>query len=207
MSELVINRALAVESLEPIGDGWTVYGMAVPYEREQRVSDDGGQTFYSEMFGRGAFGRDVAKGGRWVNLMLGHAGDDGDRYLGRCIGLTESDEGLFPSFRLDRTHPAAEAARAGELTKWSVSARVYRSRETLRAGGKLVVREACGLSHVAATTSPQYAGAGVLVAREHTAILPNPTPRLDALRKRGYGRAESTTRTATPEPRLSATRP
>lgn len=195
MSELVINRALPIETLEPIGDGWTVYGLAVPYNREQIVSDDGGRTTYLEMFGPGAFNRDVTKGGRWVNLMLGHAGDDGDRYLGRCVALTETDEGLFPSFRLDRSHPAAEAARSGELTKWSVSARVYRTREQTRNGHPVMVREMCGLSHVAATAAPQYAGAGVLVAREHETFPPAPTPRLDALRKRGYGSG----RTATPD--------
>lgn len=190
MSELVISRALPVDALEPVGDGWTVEGLAVPYDREQRVTDDGGKTWYGELFAGHAFARDVTKGGRWINLMLGHAGDDGDRYLGRCVGLTETAEGLFPSFRLDRSHPAAEQARSGELTKWSVSARVYRTREVLRAGGKLVVRELCGLSHVAATTSPQYAGAGVLVAREHERIAPISTPRLDALRRQGYGRGE-----------------
>ena len=186
MTELVINRSLPIDTLEPIGDGWTVYGLAVPYNREQPVSDDGKNTYF-EMFGPGAFNRDVSKGGRWVNLMLGHAGDDGDRYLGRCVALTETDEGLFPSFRLDRSHPAAEAARSGELTKWSVSARVYRSRDTIRNGHPVVVREMCGLSHVAATASPQYAGAGVLVAREHLTVPKPATPRLDALRKRGYG--------------------
>jgi HK97 family phage prohead protease len=192
VSELLISRALPVDALEPVGDGWTVYGLAVPYGKEQRVTDDGGATWYGEMFAPHAFARDVTKGGRWINLMLGHTGDDGDRYLGRCVALTETDVGLFPSFRIDRSHPAAEAARAGELTKWSVSARVYRTRETMRAGGKLVVRELCGLSHVAATASPQYAGAGVLVARDHERILPNPTPRLDALRRQGYGRRNLT---------------
>jgi len=185
MQELIINRSAA--PLEPIGDGWTVYGLAVPYGVSQRVSDDG-RTFYREQFVPGAFARDVAKGGLWINLMLGHHGDDGDRYLGRCVGLEETDKGLFPSFRLNRSHPQAEAARAGELSGWSVSARVYRSREERTAGETTVYREMCGLSHVAATTQPQYAGAGVLVAREHKLISESKTPRLDALRAAGYGK-------------------
>jgi len=182
MSELVIHRS-AVTALEPVGDGWTVYGLAVPYDREQEVSDDGRET-YLEGFLRGSFNRDVGKGGRWVNLMLGHHGDDGDRFLGRCVSLEEDSQGLWPSFRLDRTHPRAEAARSGELTGWSVSARVYRSRSSVRSDGVRVVwREVCGLSHVAATAAPQYAGAGVTVAREHVLIeSPSETPRLDALR-------------------------
>jgi len=182
MSELVIHRS-AVTALEPVGDGWTVHGLAVPYGREQAVSDDGKET-YLEGFLDGSFTRDVGKGGRWVNLMLGHHGDDGDRFLGRCVALEEDSQGLWPSFRLDRNHPRAEAARSGELTGWSVSARVYRSRSSVRSDGTRVVwREVCGLSHVAATAAPQYAGAGVTVAREHVLIeSPSETPRLDALR-------------------------
>jgi HK97 family phage prohead protease len=181
MSELLIERE--VPALDPVGDGWTVYGRAVPYDADQLVTDDG-TTFYVERFTPGAFARDVGKGGRWVNLMLGHHGDDGDRYLGRCVALEERADGLYPSFRIDRSHPQAEAARSGELTGWSVSARVYRSSERTRSdGAKQVTREACGLSHVAATASPQYAGSGVLVAREHIITKAgSATPRLDELR-------------------------
>jgi len=183
MSELVINRAVA--PLEPSGDGWTVDGLAVPYGVPQEVSDDGGATTYLEAFQTGAFNRDCQKGGLWVNLMVGHFGDEGDRYLGRCVGLREADTGLFASFRINRSHPQAEAARAGELTGWSVSTRVYRSTSIMTAiGERVVYREACGLSHVAATAAPQYAGAGVMVARDHTMVVaPSGTPRRDALRE------------------------
>lgn len=182
MTELLIERSAA--PLEPVGDGWTVYGQAVPYGTENQVTDDGGVTFYTEVFDPGSFARDADKGGRWVNLMVGHHGDDGDRFLGRCVALEERADGLYGSFRLDRNHAQAEAARAGELRGWSVSARVYRSRENRdTAGGRIVHRERCGLSHVAATASPQYAGAGVLVAREHVLIVaPSTTPHLDELR-------------------------
>lgn len=182
MPELLIERE--APALEPVGDGWTVYGRAVPYGVDQLVTDDGA-SYYVERFSAGAFNRDVSKGGRWVNLMLGHHGDDGDRYLGRCVALEEKPDGLYPSFRIDRTHPSAEAARSGELTGWSVSARVYRSAESVRPDGtKQVDRVACGLSHVAATASPQYAGAGVLVAREHIVVsTASRTPKLDELRK------------------------
>jgi HK97 family phage prohead protease len=182
MSELIIERATA--PLEAVGDGWTVDGLVVPYEREAEVSDDGGATTYVETFASRSFARDVAKGGRWVNLMIGHKGDDGERYLGRCIGLGEQSDGLHASFRLDRSNPQAEAARAGELTGWSVSARVYRTVSTLRNGRRVLVREVAGISHVAATPRPQYAGAGVTLAREHELIVaPSGTPRLDALRE------------------------
>jgi HK97 family phage prohead protease len=186
MSELLIQRSAAAP-MEVSGDGWTLTGLAVPYGAEALVSDDG-VSYYRETFAPGCFTRDVAKGGRWVNLMVGHSGDEGDRYLGRCVAIHEDAQGLWPTFRIDRTHPQAEAARAGELTGWSVSARVYRSHREMVAGQPVVTREACGLSHVAATAVPQYAGAGVLVARDHIMVNHgSQTPRLDALRALGYG--------------------
>jgi HK97 family phage prohead protease len=188
MAELMICRAVPDTAMEPVGDGWTVGGLAVPYEQEQLVEDPDGSTYIEEI-ARASFRRDVAKGGRWVNLMIGHSGDDGDRFLGRCVRLEERDDGLWPWFRLNRDHPRAEEARSGELTGWSVSARVYESREVLRPGRKVIRRELLGLSHVAATPAPQYAGAGVQIAREHQLIvaLPPGTPRLDAWRAKGYG--------------------
>lgn len=181
MSELIIDRSAA--PLEATGDGWTVEGLAVPYDVPNEVSDDGGKTTYWEAFAHGAYSRDAAKGGLWVNLMVGHAGDEGDRFLGRCIGLREERAGLCATFRINRSHPHAEAARAGELRGWSVSTRVYRSRANVDYQGRRVtVRELCGLSHVAATAQPQYAGAGVTVAREHELIVaPSGTPRRDEL--------------------------
>lgn len=184
MTELIIERALPV-TLEPTGDGWTLYGRAVPYEQPQEVTDDG-KSYYLEAFAERSFSKDVAKGGRWVNLMVGHAGDEGDRYLGRCVSIQEPGGGLDLAFRIDRTHPLAEEARSGELMHWSVSAHVYRSRQVrLDDGSQVLMREQCGLSHVAATASPQYQGAGVLVARDHELIqAPAVTPLLDAARAR-----------------------
>lgn len=180
MPELIISRAAA--PLEPIGDGWTVEGLAVPYDTEQRVSDDG-VNFYFERFAYRAFERDARAGGRWVNLFEGHHGDEGDRYLGRCVSLREESSGLWTTFRINRNHPHAEAARSGELTGWSVSARVYASDRATVGGREVVTRMSCGLSHVAATATPQYAGAGVKVAREHVeTVHGSTTPRADEIR-------------------------
>jgi HK97 family phage prohead protease len=202
MTELVIERS--AQALEPVGDGWTVYGRAVPYGVEQRVSDDG-RSWYVEEFAHGAYSRDAAKGGRWVNLMVGHSGDDGDRFLGRCVEFVEQPDGAYAAFRLDRSHPLAEAARSGELTGWSVSAHVYRTRAIMRGGREVFVREVCGLRHVAATPVPQYAGAGVMVARHHELVTQVARPRLDAWRARGYGQAKSPEHE--PPPGRAATRP
>jgi HK97 family phage prohead protease len=180
VSELIIERA--APALEPVGDGWTVYGRAVPYGIESRVRDGVNGPEYWEEFAEGAFARDVDRGGAWINLMVGHDGDDGERFLGRCIGLEEQGDGFYPTFRINRSHPAAEAARSGELRNWSVSARVYRSRVIRRGSREVVLRERLGCKHVAATAAPQYTGAGVLIARDHVLIPPEPTPALDRWR-------------------------
>lgn len=181
MTELIIERSLPTDSLEPIGDGWTLRGLAVPYEVDQEVTDDGA-TFYLERFARGAFAKDARGQGRWVNLMVGHHGDDGDRFLGRCVGMMDSAEGPILDFRLERDHPRAEEARSGELRGWSVGAKIFRTRLDRAGGRERRIREYAVMNHVAATRMPQYAGAGVLLAREHELIGPLPTPRLDALR-------------------------
>src|SRR5262245_6853534 len=138
---LVIERS--APGLEPVGDGWTVWGRAVPYGTEQRVTDDG-STFYLEEFAPGAFARDIARGGGWINLYVGHHGDFGDRHLGACTYLEERDDGLYPTFALKREHPLAAEARAGELTNWSVKATVYRSQVVTRAGRQIMRRLKAG---------------------------------------------------------------
>lgn len=164
MNATVIERAVPDDALTATGDGWTVFGRAVPYGHDQRVTDDG-RTWYTERFARGAFARDAKSGGRWVNLFLGHGGDEGERWLGRCVGLDDRPDGLYAGFRLNRDHPRAEAARSGDLRGWSVSAKVRASRVDYTMGAPVTVREDCSLSHVAATSSPQYLNTGVLVAR------------------------------------------
>jgi HK97 family phage prohead protease len=195
MSELlIVTRELPPDMLERSGDGWTVAGIVVPFERVTEVSDDGVNR-YREVFDRGSFDRDIAKGGRWVNLMIGHAGDDGDRFLGRCNALQARPEGLWGEFRLDRNHPRADEARNGELRSWSVAAAVYRKRTDPPDVRRYLQ---CGLRHVAATPHPQYADAGVMAVREEVTIDETPqTPRLDAARER-LTALKSLSRAATP---------
>jgi len=178
---LLITRSLAVEALEPVGDGWTLHGLAVPYDRDNIVSDDGGKTEYVERFAAGAFLKDAMRGGRWVNLMEGHYGDDGERFLGRCVGMKDTVDGLYVDFRLNRDHPRAEEARSGELRGWSVGAKVFRTREDTLGSRVRKVRLRAGLNHVAATPMPQYAGAGVLAVRSRFPQYSR-TPELDAAR-------------------------
>jgi HK97 family phage prohead protease len=197
VSELVICRSMPDTAMEPVGDGWTVGGIAMPYGREQVVSDDRGVTSYVEEIAYGAFERDCrGHPFGWVQLRHGHGEVDRDRFLGRCVHLAERDEGLWAEFKLNRDHPLAEEARSGDLVGWSVSATVRKTREVRRGGRVVTVREQCQLHHIAATASPQYAGAGVLVSREHVLIPADPTPRLDAVRARWAEKGYRLTRTS-----------
>jgi phage head maturation protease len=196
--ELNIERDYDVVDLDVgRGDGWTLYGRIVPFGARQLVRDAADGPEYLERFDPRSFDRDVEKGGRWVNLRVGHHGADHEAFLGRCIGLEALHGGLYGTFRVtERDHPLADAARAGELAKWSVGAKVFRSRQVVDPDGLRVVdRELCAINHVAATAAPQYAGAGVLVARDHQLVDGTgrtPAPIRDALMARL--RAERATR-------------
>lgn len=183
MSELMIERSIEVTDLAlATGDGWTLRGRIVPFGQRQAVRDDGTET-YLERFDQAAFDRDVAKGGRWVMLRVGHHGADHEKFLGRCLGLDAQADGLYGTFRItERDHPLADAARSGELTGWSVGAKVFKSaRVTDRDGQVVVERRLCAINHVAATPSPQYAGAGVLMVRDHEMLDEVATPARDEL--------------------------
>lgn len=189
MPELIIERAYEVADLDVgRGDGWTLYGRIVPFGVRQEVRDSADGVPYLERFDPRAFDRDVDKGGRWVNLRVGHHGADHDAFLGRCLNLEALPGGLYGTFRItERDHPLADAARAGELRSWSVGAKVFRSQWVTDPDRQRVVnRDVCAINHVAATPAPQYAGAGVLLARDHQLVdeTPTGTPLRDALQAR-----------------------
>ena len=202
MSELIIERDYDVVDLDiGRGDGWTLYGRIVPFGARQQVQDAAAGPQYLERFDPHAFDRDVEKGGRWVNLRIGHTGADHEAFLGRCLGLDALPGGLYGTFRLtERDHPLADAARSGELKKWSVGAKVFRSRQVVDPDGQPVInREVCAINHVAATGAPQYANAGVLVARDHQLIDATghpPAPIRDQLLARYRAEKARTGRTA-----------
>jgi uncharacterized protein YwbE len=185
MSELIVLRA--VNAFEQVGDGWTIYGRAVRYGVKETVSDDFGQTWYDEEWEPHAFDRDVAAGGRWVNLLAGHDGLDADVYLGRAKRLETRPDGLYAEVGLEKDHPLAEDARTGRLTRWSVGAAVTRS--VVRQDGTKV-RMAAGLRHIAAVASKKDAREGEWMAQgDGTGVLayrgtPKRFPRREEWRRR-----------------------
>ena len=101
------------------GDGRTIAGIVVPYERVARVSDGGPS--YDEMFRRGAFSKTIKERGNRVKLLSQH--NSRTNPLGRAVELREDAAGLFGEFRVSKTQAGDEAlelVRDGALDSFSV---------------------------------------------------------------------------------------
>ena len=89
MNNDIENRQYSVELQLRLadGDGRTIYGMAVPYNKEQRINGT-----ITEIFRKGVFA-DVIRAPHRVKLLRGHGENN---VLGRATLLKETDEGLQP---------------------------------------------------------------------------------------------------------------
>lgn len=76
------------------GDGRTLVGLCVPYDRPTEIPREG----ITEVFRFGAFAQQTKAPWR-IGLYDGHT-DSVDRKLGLCRELLEKETGLFASFRL-----------------------------------------------------------------------------------------------------------
>jgi HK97 family phage prohead protease len=102
MSNDIENRRYNVEFELRLadGDGRTIYGMAVPYNKEQRINNT-----ITEIFRKGVFA-DVIRAPHRVKLLRGHGENN---VLGRATLLKETDEGLYAEFRISKTREGDEA--------------------------------------------------------------------------------------------------
>lgn len=155
------------------GDGRTIYGIAVPYDKEQRVGQD-----MTEVFRRGAFA-EVVKAAHRVKLLRNH---DINNPIGRATVLRETDEGLYAEFKISRTREgddALELVKDGALDQLSIGFQPIKNRK--RTDG-VIERLKAHLAEVSLVTFGAYgdaaAVAGVRSADEETIE----TPRLDAAR-------------------------
>ncbi len=76
------------------GDGRTIFGIAVPYNKEQRINGT-----LTEIFKKGVFA-EVIRAPHRVKLLRGHGENN---VLGRATLLRETDEGLYAEFRISKT--------------------------------------------------------------------------------------------------------
>lgn len=151
-----------------------IEGLAVPYGKRERVSDDG-KVWYFEDWVKGAFERNTlpANVGR-VKLNFTHDESSPFNWIGKTLALRESAEGLLGEWRVDDT-PFGDAvlfkAKDGQLPGLSVYASVLD--KIPRADGRSVTRG--HLRHVALVEQPAFADALVTSVRS---AQPDERPRL-----------------------------
>ena len=165
MSEIIKRQVVA--ELHPLGDGRTLELRVVPYGVVARVSDDGGQTHYDEVWMPGVFERQTKAPNRVDVLMnFEHRQGIGD-VVGRGTELRETADGLEGTFRMlnhSDADKALELVNEKVLTGVSLEAEV---KKTVREDG-LVKRVKATLRNIALTRVPAYPGATVLAVREQT---------------------------------------
>ena len=113
--EKMENRSYSVNlELRANGDGRTIFGIAVPYNKEQRITST-----MIEVFRKGVFA-EVIKAPHRVKLLRGHGENN---VLGRATLLRETDEGLYAEFKISKTREGDEAlelVKDGALDQLSV---------------------------------------------------------------------------------------
>lgn len=155
------------------GDGRTIYGIAVPYDVEMRVTSD-----TTEVFRQGAFA-DVVRAPHRVKLLRGH---DAKAYpLGRATLLRETDKGLYAEFKISKTREGDEALeliKDGALDQLSIGFMPLKNRK--RPDG-VIERIKAHLAEVSLVTFGAYGDFAMVTGTraEDRAS----TPRLDAAKE------------------------
>ena len=152
------------------GDGRTIAGIVVPYERVARVSDGGPS--YDEMFRRGAFAKTIRERGDRVKLLSQH--NSRTNPLGRAVELREDNAGLYGEFRVSKTQAGDEAlelVRDGALDSFSVG---FAPVNHVTEGG-VKVRTEVKLREASLVTFPAYEDAMITGVRSTLDALANMT--------------------------------
>lgn len=148
-----VSRAFVADiEVRSGGDGRTIHGILVPFNRTARVSDGG--PFYNEGFRRGAFTRTIQHKGDRVKLLSQHQARMNP--LGRATLLREDSAGLYGEFRVSATaagDEALELVRDGALDSFSVGFTPMRHE---RDENKTVWRTEVGLRETSLVTFPAY---------------------------------------------------
>lgn len=153
-------------------EGRTIMGIAVPYDKEQRVSSD-----TTEVFRKGAFA-DVIKAAHRVKLLRNH---DSKNPIGRATLLRETDQGLYAEFKISKTREgddALELVKDGALDQLSIGFMPIKNRK--RSDG-VIERLKAHLAEVSLVTFGAYGDmAAVTGVRSQETV---ETPRLDAAKE------------------------
>lgn len=160
LAAVPLSRSFCDLEVRASGEGRTILGIVVPFERTAEVSDGG--PFYPEMFRQGAFAKSIAERGDRVKLLSQHNGRANP--LGRAIVLREDTIGLYGEFQVSKTaagDEALELARDGALDSFSVGFAPVKHTKV----GKTVVRTEVHLREVSLVTFPAYEDARIAAVR------------------------------------------
>jgi HK97 family phage prohead protease len=171
--EKMENRNYSVNlELRANSDGRTIFGIAVPYNIEQRITST-----MVEVFRKGVFS-EVIKAPHRVKLLRGHGENN---VLGRATLLKETDDGLYAEFKISKTRAGDEAlalVQDGALDQLSVGFMPIKNKK--RPDG-VMERLKAHLAEVSLVTFGAYGEmASITGMREGQ---PQLTPRLDEARK------------------------
>lgn len=151
------------------GDGRTICGICVPYDKPQQISPA-----LREVFRPGAFAN-VTRAAHRVKLLVGH--DARSLPIGRATLLKEDAAGLYGEFRVSNTTRGSEIlelCRDGALNQLSVGFQPLKDR---RMQDGTIERISAHLAEVSLVTFGAYGeAAAVSGVREESA-----TPNLDAI--------------------------
>lgn len=152
---LTVSRAFASDlEVRSGGDGRTIHGIVVPFDRVAIVSDGG--PAYEEAFQRGAFAKTIAERGDRVKLLLHH--NRTANPLGRASLLREDSVGVYGEFRVSKTtagDEAIELARDGAFDSFSVGFSPVKAEQR----SSVTWRTEVALREVSLVTFPAYDGA------------------------------------------------
>jgi HK97 family phage prohead protease len=161
------------EPLE-LRDGRNISGRCIPYDQPAMVCEPGGDP-YREVIRPRAFRRAIRAAGM-VLLNYEHQSQDLGNQIGPSIDLTETDDGLYATFRALET-PLGDHALAlirSGVTGLSVEAIMSNRHSRILEDGTVERSFARQLCHVALTGQPAYADAGVLSVRSRPAEVEAP---------------------------------
>lgn len=100
-------RTLALADIDIRGDGRTVYGLVVPYNREATIRTLRGS--FREVFRPGSLTRTINAGAKRVKLFENHNHLRGASPIGVATMLEEKPKGVFGEFRIGQS-PEGDAA-------------------------------------------------------------------------------------------------
>lgn len=144
------------------GDGRTVFGLFVPFDRETVVNDGAGP--YREVFRYGSLARTI-NSGRKIPFLVNH---DRQRLpIGSSLSLREDKAGGVGEFKVSKTREGDEVlelVRDGALSAFSVGFAPVKERQR----GDLVERTEVKLREVSVVAFPAYEDAAIAGVRSES---------------------------------------